>query len=165
MENMLNEREKRITFQEKIIKKYDIPLVFLKVNYPGLNKINEITKEIIKSVYIDFNRILNKKVELKLYNETSEGPNYIFLINCDAYIIKNKAIEFEETHPLGRLVDIDVYDSKDCKNISRNDLNVPLRKCFLCSKDAFICIREKNHTEEDIIDYINNSFKKYLKET
>jgi len=161
MENILNEREKRIAFQENIIKEYGIPLVFLRVNYPGLNKINEITRGIIKNVYVDFIKTLNEEVHLELYNETSEGPNYTALINCDGYILKKIAATFEETHPLGRLVDIDVYDSNGYKNISRNDLKMPLRKCFLCSKDAFVCIREKNHTEKDLVDYINNSYNKY----
>lgn len=161
MENLLIEREKRIIFQKKIIKKYDMPLVFFRVNYPGLDKINETTREILKIAYVDFNKALNEKVHLRLYNETPEGPNYTALMNCDAHFIKNKAVEFEETHPLGRLVDIDIFDL-DGRSISRSDLKLPLRKCFLCSKDVFVCMREEKHTKQEIIDYINDLYLKFL---
>ncbi|MCL2323127.1 MAG: citrate lyase holo-[acyl-carrier protein] synthase [Oscillospiraceae bacterium] len=162
MEDILEQREKRIAFQEELIKKYNLPLVFLRVNYPGLNKINHITRSIIESASLDFSRVFKTKIHTKLYEETLEGPNYTELIQCDEYIIKSKAIEFEELNPLGRLVDIDVYSSKDFKNISRVDLEMPPRKCYLCSKDAFICMREKNHSNEEIINFINDTYNDYL---
>ncbi len=161
MEDILNQREKRVMFQEELMKKYNMPLVFLKVNYPGLNKVNNTTKGIIKSAFLDLKKIFMEKIFLNVYEETLEGPNYTALIDCDEHVIKIIAIEFEETHPLGRLIDIDIYSIKNYENISRSYFNLPPRKCYLCSKDAFICMREQNHTNEEIINYINNSFYDY----
>ena len=56
-------------------------------------------------------------------------------------------IQLEETHPLGRFVDIDVYTNKG--QISRAYLDMK-KKCMICEKNAFVCMQENRHSLEEI---------------
>ncbi len=160
--DILTKREQRVAIQEKLMKEHRVPLLFLRVNYPGLNKINPVTQGIINHALIDIDKMFKFKILKKIYEETIEGPNCTFLVDEDAYLLKDKAIEFEDTHPLGRLLDIDVYSPIDFTSISRSEFNMPMRKCFLCNSSAFLCIRENRHKEEAIISFIHKTYYDYI---
>lgn len=66
-----------------------------------------------------------------------------------ASFIKKLTVQIEETHPFGRLYDIDVY-GMDGKGISRQELGLPVRKCLICDKDAKICGRSRSHSVEEL---------------
>jgi holo-ACP synthase / triphosphoribosyl-dephospho-CoA synthase len=70
-------------------------------------------------------------------------------------------VDIEENHPLGRLMDIDVINVRH--QISRRDLNLSPRRCFLCDEEAHVCVRAQTHAiEVDIEDFILTAFKNYL---
>ena len=88
-------------------------------------------------------------------NESYDGPYYIGIIaDSDSTVIKRKTIEIEEQHPLGRLIDLDVYDSSG--PVSRSDLGFSPRTCFLCGDIAFHCIKSHKHPEVEIKDYVKH---------
>ena len=44
-------------------------------------------------------------------------------------------VKIEETHPYGRLVDLDVlWGNEELKSLHRGDLGLPPRRCFICQK-------------------------------
>ena len=63
--------------------------------------------------------------------------------------IKALAEDFEESHPLGRIVDIDVADHR-LQPVSSGRL----KPCLLCEKPAVVCMREANHTYEDLREHL-----------
>ena len=71
--------------------------------------------------------------------------------------IKERLIQIEETHPLGRLFDFDLHraSSANLTLIDRESLGKPLRKCFLCNEPAIICRRQKNHGTDDLAHWIS----------
>ena len=71
----------------------------------------------------------------------------------DAKTIKEKMICIEETHMIGRYIDIDVYEYAE-KSLSRNSLGYRNRKCYICDKDAHECARAQAHNREIIIEDI-----------
>jgi len=68
----------------------------------------------------------------------------------------------EENHFLGRCVDIDVY-SKEGIGLSRRDLGLKERKCYICGDTAQNCVRQSRHNIEDVRDFIKDKYESYLK--
>lgn len=158
LDKILTSREERIlnikkTNCEKII-------ISIKANIPGENKN-------IKESYVllrIFKKIIDKEfyVLKETFFESYDGPYYLLVIdNNNEKKVKQMMIELEESHQLGRFIDLDVY-GKNKNNISRQIINYPKRKCMLCDNDAFYCIRLKKHSYLEIISHISLSVEEYL---
>ena len=80
-------------------------------------------------------KVLHEQVTYK-----NSGPEYFAVINISSYIIKQVSTKIEEMHPLGRVYDYDVLNSKGT-HIDRQELGIEARKCLLCDKNAFQCGR------------------------
>lgn len=62
---------------------------------------------------------------------------------------KRVAVEIEDTHPLGRLFDIDVIDAQGIP-VSRDRVGGQPRRCLVCDHEARFCMRMRWHTQEEI---------------
>lgn len=62
---------------------------------------------------------------------------------------KRVAVEIENTHPLGRLFDIDVIDKQGIP-VSRDRVGGQPRRCLVCDHEARYCMRMRWHTQEEI---------------
>lgn len=160
--DILNAREERVILQESLSKKYKLPFIVLRTNYPGLDKNNSVANDIAAIINEECLKIFRKKIKFTEIIDSWEGIVYILFIEEEAIEIKKIVVDLEEKHPLGRLVDIDVY-SEDSRGISRSQLNLPKRKCFLCNNDAHICVRSSAHSLQDIIKYIYKSYENFKK--
>ncbi|SHK31312.1 holo-ACP synthase [Hathewaya proteolytica DSM 3090] len=161
IKKILIAREERVNLQDKLRNKYKKSIVTLRVNYPGAYKDNEITRGIIKIIDNEMDNIFKGKIcgREKLFKE--EGPIVIYIVDEEPLTIKKYTLDLEENHELGRLLDIDVY-REDGTSISRRDLGFGSRKCFLCNEDAHLCVRQKAHMEDDVVNYIESLYAKYL---
>lgn len=159
--DILNAREERVYLIEELIEKYSLPIVCLRINYPGEIKNNDLTFNISRVLREEVLNIFKANITYESFKFTAEGPLLILVVNEDALIVKKKTIELEENHLLGRLGDIDVYDK--CGNgISRKDLGYPARKCFICSDMAQNCVRAQKHSIAEVIEFIHERYAKYL---
>jgi len=161
-EAILLEREERVKYQEKLIKRFNRPLIMVRVNYPGNNKETDVSLSIIKIIDDALVQEFKKKLIFKLFRITSEGPILIMIVEDEAKKIKEVTIDIEEKHILGRCVDIDVYDENGI-GLSRETLGRNTRKCFVCDEDAKICIREQKHTFWEVSSFILNRYGEYKK--
>jgi holo-ACP synthase CitX len=82
-------------------------------------------------------------------HEAELGPNYVFGIQGEATPAKERAMRLEAT-PLGRLIDIDVYDKAIAGPLTRGTL----RKCLLCDRPAAVCRKEETHTAAQLQEKI-----------
>ncbi|MDC7244126.1 MAG: triphosphoribosyl-dephospho-CoA synthase, partial [Sphaerochaetaceae bacterium] len=154
------ERHHKIQFLKKGFK----TVITVKANIPGDNKN-------IKEAYILIN--LFKKlipddfiVEVTL-DEGADGPSYIISSNIESTVVKETLKNIEDTHFLGRFIDLDFYG--DLHSLNRSKLS----KCYLCNEEAFKCIRNATHTIEElntfIIDkvyiYYQNLIKSFIEES
>lgn len=161
IETFLKLREERAIFQSEIIKKYNKPIIVLRGNYPGKNKNNFIINNII-SIFFEEIEIIFKDFIINIETlDTMEGITHIFSINFDPYQLKKITIDLEDNHPLGRIVDIDVFDNL-ANPLSRKNFNKEKRKCIICDNLSFICSRTQKHTQEEIIFEIERRYFKYL---
>lgn len=170
MEKILKARENR---QNNLLKMMnnDSVYVILKANIPGEDKRTNVARFLVNL----FRKRLNETFFVKrsrFFNDY-DGFYDIYEINCDDIKnIKLLCINIEDSAPLGRYIDIDVYQNS-LKSLSRSELGIDNRKCFLCENDAHVCARSQAHSYEelenklidDVIDYIYNETTNFIKES
>ncbi len=135
-------------------------VVLIKANIPGENKNSKEAYMLIRLFEKECLKILN--VSYRELVESPAGP-YILLVTLHNEEIKKKLIEIENIHTLGRMIDLD-YFLEEGKSISRTDLGLPLRKCYLCEKEAAVCIREHAHNEKRIFTFIQTQVYAYVQD-
>lgn len=159
---LLDYRENKLTIISELQKKYNLPILTLKSNYPGIYKENDITNALIVEIDTEVKSIFKNKVKFKKEFNTPEGLTIFYVVDDNPFAIKEEAIYIEDQHELGRLVDLDVFYSKEQNSISRRDLGHDFRKCYLCDKYAVECSRNKTHKYEELIEHIEKSLRKFL---
>lgn len=159
-DELLEAREERVKVIDKLLKQYNTPLLAMRVNYPGLRKTNKVTLNIIQDMSTLVCTLFGNKVRFKSMRAGAEGPIFLAAVQEDGLALKKAVIDLEENHLLGRCLDLDVYD-RSGRSISRQELGYPRRKCYLCEEFAQYCVRSKRHSEQEVIDYIEDQFRKY----
>lgn len=170
MEKILKARENR---QNNLLKMMnnDSVYVILKANIPGEVKRTNVARFLVNL----FRKRLNETFFVKRSRFFSDFDGFydIYEINCDDIKnIKLLCVNIEDSAPLGRYIDIDVYQNS-LKSISRSELGIANRKCFLCDNDAHVCARNQTHSYEelenklidDVVDYIYNETTNFIKES
>ena len=148
IDEVLLSREKRVTIQNEMIKKYKLPIISFTMNIPGPIKTND---EIKKAFDIGKNLILEKlkenNIEILEVQELNENTgNELFIsANSSAEKIKDITVTIEENSELGRLFDIDVIDI-NFEKLSRKSF----RKCLICEAQAQECGRSRKHSVEEL---------------
>lgn len=92
----------------------------------------------------------------------NSGPEAFFLLNMPAEEAKKMTVSIEESHPVGRLFDMDVL-TPDGTSVSRASVGYAPRTCLICGENAKACARSRNHTLEVIqwrtAQILNDFFK------
>ena len=73
---------------------------------------------------------------------------------------KRTAVGIEDTHPLGRLFDIDII-GPDGSPVSRDRVGSSPRRCLVCDREARYCMRMRWHTQDEIWARINDMVEQY----
>ncbi|MGB3997122.1 MAG: citrate lyase holo-[acyl-carrier protein] synthase [Bacilli bacterium] len=92
--------------------------------------------------------------------ESADGPFFIIEIAPGARL-KEELVKIENGHPLGRLVDLDLYIAG--KPVSRRDLGLRPRACLLCPREAALCARSRAHDYRDISEKMSETVFSFLK--
>ncbi|NEZ48614.1 citX protein [Clostridium botulinum] len=155
--------QERIKLQDRLIKKYNMPLVSISFNCLTELKMNNTVFDIVQTIEGIVSDMFSPYIFFILSRETSEGYNSIFIINRNALDIKKIGSQIEENHVLGKCINIDVFN-KDSKKVSRIDLGKLKRKCYLCNCDVEKCINNRKHSQEEMIRYACKKYKQYVDE-
>jgi holo-ACP synthase len=145
---ILNAREKRFLRQRELLRIYKTSLISFTLNIPGAQKQSEAIRQLHRAgiellcQYFPSGKILFRE---SIHGDT--GSEGFLCIDEEACRVKHKTIFVEETHPAGRLFDMDVFDTSGAV-ISRNTLGLPARKCFICDSEANVCKRLGRHSME-----------------
>lgn len=169
VEEILKFRDKKVQIQEELRLKYKRSIVVaLAMNIPGPQKISP-------DIYLAFKEgtktletlFLRETISLKERITVREKGGYLNLYALDSQepiLVKELTVQLEETHPLGRLYDIDVYN-EDGKGISRIMVGRAGRTCLICDKDAKICGRSRSHSVFELSNQVGtiiNAWKNSL---
>lgn len=145
---MMAAREQRVYRQRELLEQYNATLVCFTMNIAGPIK----NDALIARGFAQGNRLLRgrlaaAKAEL-LFAEQSEadtGCEAFYAVRAKPQMLKQLAVELEESSELGRLFDIDVLDVTGQK-LERGQP----RRCLLCGKPAQQCARNRTHTVEEL---------------
>ena len=75
---------------------------------------------------------------------------------------KRETCRIEDTHPLGRLFDLDVIDTAGVP-VSRESIGLSPRKCLVCDNEACFCMRNRTHTMAELTAKIDEMIEAYVR--
>lgn len=150
---VLDAKEHRAKVQNALRTEYGASVVSMTLNMPGAVKYQSDWLDALYDAAIRL-RVGFASRNMRLYEEriihTPAGPAFIMAVRGSAENIKLLTVSLEESLEWGRLLDLDVFSDKG-ELISRSTLNLPPRKCLICSETAAICIRSMRHSKEDVV--------------
>ncbi|MCD1124940.1 citrate lyase holo-[acyl-carrier protein] synthase [Jinshanibacter sp. LJY008] len=147
LEEVLLSREARQERQQRWLAKYQSTLISLTVVAPGEIKDSTVVRQAFNLAWQTLDKLCQQhkwKVVDKAVFCLPTGPEGLVAIAHDASQVKRACVDSEEQSAVGRLWDIDVVGSEGI--ISRQSMGMAPRQCFLCSRDARICARERTHS-------------------
>ena len=180
---LLDSRDTRVKHQKDLLgANPGKSLLCLTVQLPGPEKRNATSLKIAKAgVEAIRKAFLPEYEELK---DLETGYEAYFLVDLQAEEAKRKACEIEDSHPLGRLMDIDVIhtappvsgnyfsqgfaknqfpetSTKPTRIVGRADIGLESRRCLLCGNEVRYCMRAKTHSRDELLSRIEQMIKEY----
>ena len=168
LDELLASRDARHAMQQKLMAEHSgKTLVCLTVVMPGSVKRNQqsltVARAAVKAMRKAYNISDDLLPETELLTNELKAEAGECLVERDlntgyeAYLItplplleaKRVAVDIEDTHPLGRLFDIDVIDAQGIP-VSRDRVGGQPRRCLVCYHEARYCMRMRWHTQEEI---------------
>lgn len=163
LDRLLASREERASFQKELLKSHPgKTLVCLTVIMPGKVKRNlqslVVAQAAVTALVSAFG---DSMLRLELRDLPTGYEAYLVtpLSNAEA---KRETCRIEDTHPLGRLFDLDVIDT-DGVPVSGESVGRKPRKCLVCDREALWCMRNRTHTADEISARIDEMIEAYVR--
>lgn len=163
LDQLLASREERASFQKELLKGYPgKTLVCLTVIMPGKVKRNlqslVVAQAAVTALVSAFG---DSMLKFRLRDLPTGYEAYLVtpLSNEEA---KKETCRIEDTHPLGRLFDLDVIDA-DGVPMSRELVGLSPRKCLVCDNEARYCMRNRTHTMGELTAKIDEMIESYVR--
>ena len=156
----LEEKEARVERRKAFSRRHaGETVVQLALNIPGRIKDSALLRRLLASGMSEFALQFPQFTECALTN-ASAGPSALFAAAETPQSVKEKTAELEALHPWSRLYDFDVYDAggKTVSLASRHGMG---RTCFVCSRPAALCMREKSHSAEDVAQSVTDRLARF----
>ena len=152
LEQLLLSRERRVQHQKDLLgANPGKSLLCLTVQLPGAEKRTDISLKIAKAGVEAVRAAFSPDFEeLKDLETGFEG---YFILSMPPLPAKRLACQVEDSHPLGRLMDLDICHLFDRQPmpLSRGDIGLAPRRCLLCDNEARYCMRAQLHTQEELL--------------
>ncbi len=159
LEQLLASRDARAARQKELLRAFpSSTLLCLTVQLPGAQKRNAVSLTIAGAAVEAIRKAFPIEMEELLDLET--GYEGYFMLPLEALEVKRRACELEDSHPLGRLMDLDVISLSGI--LDRASIGLPPRKCLLCDNEARFCMRAKTHTTEELLSKIEQMTKDFV---
>lgn len=148
LEQLLESRDARARHQHDLLgDKPGRSIVCLTVQLPGPEKRNSISSTIaaagIAALRETFPGVEPEQRDLET------GFEAYLCLSGSASELKRICCGIEDSHPLGRLMDIDVIGPEG--PVSRESVGFAPRRCLLCDKHARLCMRAHTHTQAELL--------------
>lgn len=159
LQQLLLSRDARQARQEALLKEHpDKVLVCLTVILPGNVKRSKVSLGVALAAVEAIREELSPLWDERLDLET--GFEGYFLVDGTVPEVKKACCHIEDTHPLGRLMDIDVIELSNGRPVpvSRDRVGEPERRCLICDRPARECMRAKTHTLEQLLGKVKEIY-------
>jgi holo-ACP synthase/triphosphoribosyl-dephospho-CoA synthase len=154
MDKMILEKDQYYQNIITNLEDYDV-CINMSVNAPGDSKYSNEAKLLVSY----FDKLITYDYVKKEVHNTLKGIQINYYLNgVKGSLVKQEMIRLEDNHPLGRFIDLDVFERNSKKSLSRETL----RKCYLCDLPAFVCQRDNNHRKIDLEIYFKREILNYL---
>ena len=158
LQELLESRDRRARRQGELLSQFPgRALLCLTVQLPGPEKRNALSLEIaragVEAVEKRFNPVFEET------NDLEPGFEAFFIVDGQPLEVKKAAVEIEDTHPLGRLMDLDVIGPEG--PVGRASIGLQERRCLICEKPARYCMRAGSHTQDELIAKIKQLVSSY----
>jgi holo-ACP synthase/triphosphoribosyl-dephospho-CoA synthase len=159
-------RDRRSLRRRRLLDEFNAPLVCLSLNIPGEYKNFPLALRCFHEEQQIFILALRAE-DIEIIHEESEeeksGYTAFISVAAAADRIKGIALRLEDTHSLGRLFDIDVFEPGG-KKLSRKDFGEMGRSCLVCGGDSFVCAHSRTHDIKKVIHVVLGTMENFLKE-
>ncbi len=156
LEQLIASRDARQERQLAWLDNHPATLISYTVVAPGPVKDSELTRRIFNHGIRTF-RLLAEKNKWEIKKQVclalATGPEGLLAVDTHPAKVKLAVIELEQSHPLGRLWDLDILTQQG-QILSRRDFDLPPRSCLVCQRAASICAREKTHALPELIAHM-----------
>lgn len=150
LRRLLSARDTRVAYERSLLKDYPRQvLLVLTVVLPGPVKRDKRSKVIAEAAEAAIENAFSSSITYRERRDRLTGFEAYYIIRSSQKEAKRVAVSIEETHPLGRLFDLDIITTNGIP-ISRTDLGLPARSCLLCGEEARICMRAHRHSPEEL---------------
>lgn len=160
-DSILDAREMRAFLLSYMLSKGYDAVISIRANIPGIDKNTPEAYVVVR--YFEY--IIKHEIGyIHLERLDSEDGPYVLLAvqTDDLKELKKLLIHIEDRQPMGRLVDLDLWQTNG--SISRLDLGYPPRRCFLCDKEAHHCARNRTHSLSETSTFVIETVQHHLEE-
>ncbi|MEZ7137928.1 citrate lyase holo-[acyl-carrier protein] synthase [Komagataeibacter sp. SM21] len=85
------------------------------------------------------------RIDMQHLSHSAAGPEALCVVRgVESEALKQITVNLEDTHPLGRLWDLDVI-APGMNVVSREQFGLPARRCLACQGNAHFCARNRQH--------------------
>jgi len=163
LEQLLASRDERQALEKTLIERHKgCTLVVLTVVMPGSVKRNDSSLIVARAAVEALHKAFQGHIRYEEKRDLATGYEAFMMTDLPTDEAKRTACHVENSHPLGRLFDIDVFTA-DGQPISRASIGRASRRCLICEKDARVCMREHNHSYEELHAKINQLIQAYVR--
>ena len=163
LDALLQSRDNRHALQQQLIQQHPgSTLVCLTVVMPGSVKRNlysVVTAQAALTAMLDR---LGEHVIAARARDLATGYEAYLITDLPAIEAKRVTCDIEDSHPLGRLFDIDVMGA-DGAPITRQEVGGEPRRCLLCDHEARWCMRNRSHSQEELMAHIKKVVEDYVR--
>ena len=163
LDALLHSRDERHALQQQLIQQHPGgTLLCLTVVMPGSVKRNlysVVTAQAALTALLDR---LGEHIKATRARDLATGYEAYLITDLPALEAKRVTCEIEDSHPLGRLFDIDVMDS-DGVPIGRQAVGGEPRRCLLCDHESRWCMRNHSHSQEELMAHIKMVVEDYVR--
>ena len=146
LEDILAAREARVRRQQELLAEWpDAALLCLTVVFPGPVKRDERSVRVGEAGVTALREAFATAIMLEEIRDLNTGFEAFFVVDALPQEAKLRACAIEDTHPWGRLMDIDVV-APGPRPLSRTEIGLPERRCLLCDRPARECMRARTHS-------------------
>ena len=162
LDALLQSRDARHALQQQLLQQHPgSTLVCLTVVMPGSVKRNlysVVTAQAALTALLDR---LGEHVQATRARDLATGYEAYLISDLLAIEAKRVTCDIEDSHPLGRLFDIDVMGA-DGTPVNRQEVGGQPRRCLLCDHEARWCMRNHSHSQEELMAHIQRLVNDYV---
>lgn len=165
LEQILNAREERAFRQQTLSRKHGKPILSFTMNIPGPVKDTPLIRRAFQEGLNQLNISLHPKMilETRIVRAVT-GCEAVFVIDSDPSALKRITTRIEDTHPLGRLFDLDVLD-ENLRKLDRELVGGGDRGCIVCGKPGRDCASRRLHSVSDLQKAVQKIMVNYFSQT